>query len=249
MLEIRDFSKTYKGGKRAVDHLSLRVEPGSIVGFIGPNGAGKTTTIRAVVGVLDFDEGDIFVGGHSVRREPIECKKLLAYVPDNPDLYDYLTGMQYLNFMADVFGVSAEDREARIREYGELFGLTINLGDSIGSFSHGMKQKLALMGALIHDPKLLILDEPFVGLDPVAAHAFKEQMRALCDRGGAVFFSTHVLDVAEKLCVIRPRSGLSPAKGTPPDRPGLFPYRPTANNTCRGCRAPARSSHSWQGTR
>ena len=200
MLEIRDFSKTYKGGKRAVDHLSLRVEPGSIVGFIGPNGAGKTTTIRAVVGVLDFSEGDIFVGGHSVRREPIECKKLLAYVPDNPDLYDYLTGMQYLNFMADVFGVSAEDREARIREYGELFGLTINLGDSIGSFSHGMKQKLALMGALIHDPKLLILDEPFVGLDPVAAHAFKEQMRALCDRGGAVFFSTHVLDVAEKLC-------------------------------------------------
>ena len=140
------------------------------------------------------------IGGHSVRREPIECKKLLAYVPDNPDLYDYLTGMQYLNFMADVFGVSAEDREARIREYGELFGLTINLGDSIGSFSHGMKQKLALMGALIHDPKLLILDEPFVGLDPVAAHAFKEQMRALCDRGGAVFFSTHVLDVAEKLC-------------------------------------------------
>ena len=192
MLEIRDFSKTYKGGKRAVDHLSLRVEPGSIVGFIGPNGAGKTTTIRAVVGVLDFDEGDILIGGHSVRREPIECKKLLAYVPDDPNLYEYLTGMQYLNFMADVFGVSAEDREARVREYGELFGLTINLGDSIGSFSHGMKQKLALMGAL--------LDEPFVGLDPVAAHAFKEQMRALCDRGGAVFFSTHVLDVAEKLC-------------------------------------------------
>ena len=200
MLEIQNFSKTYKGGKRAVSGLSLRVEPGSIVGFIGPNGAGKTTTIRATVGVLDFDEGDILIGGHSVRREPIACKKLLAYVPDNPDLYEYLTGMQYLNFMADVFGVSAADREARTREYGELFGLTSNLGDSIGSFSHGMKQKLALMGALIHDPKLLILDEPFVGLDPVAAHAFKEQMRALCDCGGAVFFSTHVLDVAEKLC-------------------------------------------------
>ena len=200
MLEIRNFSKTYKGGKRAVSELSLTVEPGSIVGFIGPNGAGKTTTIRALAGVLDFDEGDIWIGGHSVRREPIACKEILAYVPDNPDLYDYLTGMQYLNFVSDVYGVDADAREARTREYGELFGLTGNLGDAIGSFSHGMKQKLALMGALIHDPKLLVLDEPFVGLDPVAAHAFKEQMRALCDRGGAVFFSTHVLDVAEKLC-------------------------------------------------
>ena len=193
MLEICDFSKTYKGGKRAVDHLSLRVEPGSIVGFIGPNGAGKTTTIRAVVGVLDFSEGDIFVGGHSVRREPIECKKLLAYVPDNPDLYDYLTGMQYLNFMADVFGVSAEDREARIREYGELFGLTINLGDSIGSFSHGMKQKLALMGALIHDPKLLILDEPFVGLDPRGgARLQRADARPLRPRRRGVFLHARI---------------------------------------------------------
>ena len=200
MLEIRNFSKTYKGGKRAVSELSLTVEPGSIVGFIGPNGAGKTTTIRALAGVLDFDEGDIWIGGHSVRREPIACKEILAYVPDNPDLYDYLTGMQYLNFVSDVYGVDADAREARTREYGELFGLTGNLGDAIGSFSHGMKQKLALMGALIHDPKLLVLDEPFVGLDPVAAHAFKEQMRALCGRSGAVFFSTHVLDVAEKLC-------------------------------------------------
>lgn len=200
MLEIRNFSKTYKGGKRAVSDLSLTVEPGSIVGFIGHNGAGKTTTIRAIAGVLDFDEGDIFVCGHSVRKEPIECKKMLAYVPDNPDLYDYLTGMQYLNFVADVYGVGADARQARTREYGELFGLIDKLGDVIGSFSHGMKQKLALMGALIHDPKLLILDEPFVGLDPVAAHAFKEQMHALCERGGAVFFSTHVLDVAEKLC-------------------------------------------------
>ena len=179
MLEIRNFSKTYKGGKRAVDNLSLRVEPGTIVGFIGPNGAGKTTTIRALAGVLDFDEGDIWIGSHSVRREPIACKEILAYVPDNPDLYDYLTGMQYLNFVSDVYGVDADAREARTREYGELFGLTGNLGDAIGSFSHGMKQKLALMGALIHDPKLLVLDEPFVGLDPVAAHAFKEQMRAL----------------------------------------------------------------------
>ena len=200
MLEIRNFSKTYKTGKRAVSDLSLRVEPGSIVGFIGHNGAGKTTTIRAIAGVLDFDEGDIFVAGHSIRREPIACKSQLAYVPDNPDLYDYLTAVQYLNFMADVYEVGAQEREERMRLYGEQFGLADNLGDSIGSFSHGMKQKLALMGALIHDPKLLILDEPFVGLDPVAAHAFKEQMHALCARGGAVFFSSHVLDVVEKLC-------------------------------------------------
>ena len=212
-----------------MDHLSLRVEPGSIVGFIGPNGAGKTTTIRAIVGVLDFDEGDIWIGGHSVRHEPIACKKLLAYVPDNPDLYDYLTGMQYLNFMADVFGVSAEDREARIREYGELFGLTINLGDSISSFSHGMKQKLALMGALIHDPKLLILDEPFVGLDPVAAHAFKQQMRALCDRGGAVFFSTHVLDVAKNSAT------RSPSSKTAASRPLATPTPCAATARWRNC--------------
>ena len=199
MLRIEHLTKKF-GDKVAVDDLSLHIEKGDIFGFIGHNGAGKTTTIKCATGLLSIDGGEIFIDGKSVKKEPLECKKETAYIPDNPDLYDYLTGMQYLNFMADVFGVSAEDREARIREYGELFGLTINLGDSIGFFSHGMKQKLALMGALIHDPKLLILDEPFVGLDPVAAHAFKQQMRALCDRGGAVFFSTHVLDVAEKLC-------------------------------------------------
>ncbi len=200
MLEIRNFSKTYRGGKRAVRDLTLNIRPGAIVGFIGHNGAGKTTTIRAVAGVLDFEEGDITVGGHSIKREPIECKRLLAYVPDNPDLYEYLTGMQYLNFIADVFRIPAELRAERARAYGDIFELTGNLGDAIASYSHGMRQKLALIGALIRDPKLLLLDEPFVGLDPVAAHAFKAEMRALCDRGGAVFFSTHVLDVAEKLC-------------------------------------------------
>ena len=200
MLDIRNFSKTYRGGKRAVIGLTLAVEPGSIVGFIGHNGAGKTTTIRAIAGVLDFEEGDIFVGGHSIKREPIACKKMLAYVPDNPDLYEYLTGIQYLNFIADVFEIPSGDREERTREYAGLFSLTGNLGDSIGSYSHGMKQKLTLIGALMRDPKLLVLDEPFVGLDPVAAHVFKEQLHALCKRGGAVFFSTHVLDVAEKLC-------------------------------------------------
>lgn len=200
MLDIRNFSKTYRGGKRAVSGLTLAVEPGSIVGFIGHNGAGKTTTIRAIAGVLDFEEGDIFVGGHSIKREPIACKKMLAYVPDNPDLYEYLTGIQHLNFIADVFEIPSGDREERTREYAGLFSLTGNLGDSIGSYSHGMKQKLTLIGALMRDPKLLVLDEPFVGLDPVAAHVFKEQLHALCKRGGAVFFSTHVLDVAEKLC-------------------------------------------------
>ena len=200
MLDIRNFSKTYRGGKRAVSGLTLAVEPGSIVGFIGHNGAGKTTTIRAIAGVLDFEEGDIFVGGHSIKREPIACKKMLAYVPDNPDLYEYLTGIQHLNFIADVFEIPSGDREERTREYAGLFSLTGNLGDSIGSYSHGMKQKLTLIGALMRDPKLLVLDEPFVGLDPVAAHVFKELLRKICARGGAVFFSTHVLDVAEKLC-------------------------------------------------
>ena len=200
MLEISNFSKTYKGGKRAVDHLTLSVRPGEIVGFIGHNGAGKTTTIRAIAGVLGFEEGEILIDGKSIRRDPIGCKKVLAYVPDNPDLYEYLTGMQYLNFLCDVFGVSAKLREKRIREYAQMFEFEKNLGDVIGSYSHGMKQRLALIGAMVHDPKLLILDEPFVGLDPVAAHSFKNLMRGVCDQGGAVFFSTHVLDVAEKLC-------------------------------------------------
>ena len=200
MLEISNFSKTYKGGKRAVDCLTLSVRPGEIVGFIGHNGAGKTTTIRAIAGVLGFEEGEILVDGKSIRRDPIGCKKVLAYVPDNPDLYEYLTGMQYLNFLCDVFGVSAKLREKRIRAYAQMFEFEKNLGDVIGSYSHGMKQRLALIGAMVHDPKLLILDEPFVGLDPVAAHSFKNLMRGVCDKGGAVFFSTHVLDVAEKLC-------------------------------------------------
>lgn len=200
MLTISHFSKTYKGGKRAVDDLSLQVEAGDIYGFIGHNGAGKSTTIRAAVGAMDFDQGEILIDGHSITREPLLCKQILAYVPDNPDLYDYLTGIQYLNFLADIFKVDARERTQRIGDYAEQFALTVNLGDLISSYSHGMKQKLALMGALLHEPKLLILDEPFVGLDPAAVHVFKGMMRALCDRDGAVFFSTHVLDVAERLC-------------------------------------------------
>ena len=200
MLTISHFSKTYKGGKRAVDDLSLQVEAGDIYGFIGHNGAGKSTTIRAAVGAMDFDQGEILIDGHSITREPLLCKQILAYVPDNPDLYDYLTGIQYLNFLADIFKVDARERTQRIGDYADQFALTVNLGDLISSYSHGMKQKLALMGALLHEPKLLILDEPFVGLDPAAVHVFKGMMRALCDRGGAVFFSTHVLDVAERLC-------------------------------------------------
>lgn len=199
MLEIRNFTKSYST-TRAVDDLSLSVNPGSITGFIGHNGAGKTTTLRAVVGVLDFDAGEIRVGGHSIKKDPVACKKITAYVPDNPDLYEYMTGMQYLNFIADIFMLSADARTKSIREYAELFEIAQNLGDSIASYSHGMKQKLALLGALVHKPKLLVLDEPFVGLDPVASHAFKGVMKNLCDEGGAVFFSTHVLDVAEKLC-------------------------------------------------
>ena len=200
MLEIRDFSKTYKGGKRAVDHLTLSVQPGDIFGFIGHNGAGKYTTIKAAVGVLDFTEGDILVDGHSVRTEPMACKKLLAYVPDNPDLYDHLTGIQYLNFISDVFEVGAAEREKLIGRYAAEFELTDNLGDLIGSYSHGMKQKLALIAALVHSPRLMVFDEPFVGLDPKAVFSVKQIMHEKCAEGCAVFFSTHVLDVAEKLC-------------------------------------------------
>ena len=200
MLEISHYSKSYGGGKRAVDDVSLTVMPGDIYGFIGHNGAGKSTTIRAVVGVLDFTEGDIFIDGHSVKTEPMACKRVTAYIPDNPDLYENLTGIQYLNFVADVFGLSAADREQGIRQYSGLFGITNDLGDLIGAYSHGMKQKLAIISALIHRPKLLVLDEPFVGLDPKAAFTLKEIMHELCQDGAAVFFSTHVLDVAEKLC-------------------------------------------------
>ncbi|PFD96399.1 ABC transporter ATP-binding protein [Bacillus cereus] len=200
MLEIINFSKTYKGGKRAVDDLSLTVQAGDIFGFIGHNGAGKSTTIKSLVGVIDFEEGEIFVDGKSVKKDPIACKKVMAYIPDNPDLYEQLTGIQYLNFVADVFGVSAKDREERIQEYGDAFEITPYLGDLISSYSHGMKQKVAIISAVVHHPKLLVLDEPFVGLDPKAALVLKGVMKELCESGSAIFFSTHVLDVAEKLC-------------------------------------------------
>ena len=200
ILEIRHYSKSYGAGKKAVDDVSLVVMPGDIYGFIGHNGAGKSTTIRAVVGVLDFTEGDIRIDGHSVKDEPIACKRVTAYIPDNPDLYDNLTGIQYLNFVSDVFGLDTEDREQRIKRYADLFEITGDLGDLISAYSHGMKQKLAIISALIHSPKLLVLDEPFVGLDPKATFTLKEIMREMCREGTAIFFSTHVLDVAEKLC-------------------------------------------------
>lgn len=201
MLEISHLSKTFPGGKKAVKDLSVSIEPGDIYGFIGHNGAGKTTTIKCIVGIHEFDEGgSIRIDGHSIADEPILCKKSIAYIPDNPDLYEYLTGIQYLNFIADLFGVSQEDRTERIAAYARDFEMTESLGDGISSYSHGMKQKLALISAFIHTPKLLIFDEPFVGLDPKAAFTLKEMMRKFCADGGAVFFSTHVLDVAEKLC-------------------------------------------------
>ncbi|MBE6059399.1 MAG: ABC transporter ATP-binding protein, partial [Clostridium sulfidigenes] len=190
MLKINNFSKSYSGSKKAVDSISLEVKPGEIFGFIGHNGAGKTTTIKAVVGILDFQEGEILINGNSIKSSPIECKKDIAYIPDNPDLYDSLTGIQYLNFIGDIFKVSKEEREDLIKKYSEAFELTKSLGDLISSYSHGMKQKLALISALIHKPKLLILDEPFVGLDPKAAHILKGFMRELCNEGGAIFFST-----------------------------------------------------------
>ncbi|GHU20359.1 ABC transporter [Spirochaetia bacterium] len=208
ILFIRGFSKTYgkskKGSavsqKKAVDNLSLSVEAGDIFGFIGHNGAGKTTTIRAAAGTLDFEEGEILIAGHSVKQEGELCKSLTAYIPDNPDIYEYLTGIQYLNFIADIWGLSAAARREGIEHYADIFELTPNLGDLISSYSHGMKQKLVLISAFIHKPRLLILDEPFVGLDPQAAFRLKELMQEFCAAGGAVFFSTHVLEVAEKLC-------------------------------------------------
>lgn len=200
MLEIRNLTKIYKGGKRAVSDLNLSVKAGDIYGFIGHNGAGKTTTIKCIVGIHDFDEGEILVDGISVKEDPLRCKSAIAYIPDNPDLYEYLTGIQYLNFLADIFDISAKDREVRIKEAADAFEITPALGDLISSYSHGMKQKLAIIGALIHKPKLLILDEPFVGLDPQAALMLKNKMHELCNEGSAIFFSTHVLDVAEKLC-------------------------------------------------
>jgi ABC-2 type transport system ATP-binding protein len=200
VLSIRNFSKSYGGEKKACDNVNLAVESGDIFGFIGHNGAGKSTTIRCVVGVQEFEEGEILVDGHSVKTDPIACKKELAYIPDNPDLYEHLTGIQYLNFISDVFGIDGAVREERIRKYGEAFEITEALGDLISSYSHGMKQKVAVIGALIHEPKLMVLDEPFVGLDPKAALTLKNLMHETCENGGAVFFSTHVLDVAQKLC-------------------------------------------------
>ena len=199
MLDIQHLTKTY-GEKKAVDDLTLHIAPGEIYGFIGHNGAGKTTTLKAAVGILQFDSGEITVGGRSIKTDPLGCKRQLAYIPDNPDLYDYMTGIKYLSFIADVFGVNAATRQARIREYAELFELTGDLAQPIAAYSHGMKQKLSIIAAWLHDPKLIIMDEPFVGLDPTAAYQVKGIMREHCDRGGAIFFSTHVLEVAEKLC-------------------------------------------------
>ncbi len=199
MLQIEHLTKIY-GEKKAVDDLSLHILPGEIYGFIGHNGAGKTTTLKSVAGILRFDAGEIRIAGTSIRTDPLACKRKLAYIPDNPDLYDYMTGIQYLNFIANIFGVSAADRQVRIRELAERFELTNDLAQPIAAYSHGMKQKLAIISAWLHAPQLVVMDEPFVGLDPKAAHLLKGMMRELCDRGGAIFFSTHVLEVAEKLC-------------------------------------------------
>ena len=200
MLEIRNFSKTYKKGKKAVDNLTLTVEAGDIYGFIGHNGAGKSTTIKSVVGVLDFEEGEILIDGKSIRKSPVECKKVTAYIPDNPDIYEHLTGVKYLNFIGDIYEVPSKIRKERIAKYGDLLEITGSLGDLISSYSHGMKQKVALISALIYQPKLMVLDEPFVGLDPKASITLKNIMHEMCGNGSAIFFSTHVLEVAEKLC-------------------------------------------------
>lgn len=199
MLKIENLTKVY-GDKKAVDDLSLHIAPGEIYGFIGHNGAGKTTTLKSVAGILQFDAGEIYINGKSVKVQPLECKKEIAYIPDNPDLYDFMSGIKYLNFIADIFGVSAEDRAARIKKYSDTFELTDSLAEPIAAYSHGMKQKLAIIAAWLHTPRLIIMDEPFVGLDPKAAHILKGMMREECDNGGAIFFSTHVLEVAEKLC-------------------------------------------------
>ena len=199
MLRIEHLTKRY-GDKLAVDDLSLHIQPGEIYGFIGHNGAGKTTTLKSAVGILQFDEGTITVNGNSITSDPVKCKRDLAYIPDNPDLYDFMSGIKYLNFIGDVFAIPARERQEKIRKYADLFELTGDLAQPISAYSHGMKQKLAVISGLIHDPKLIIMDEPFVGLDPKASHLLKEMMREHCDNGGAIFFSTHVLEVAEKLC-------------------------------------------------
>ena len=199
MLQINHLTKTY-GDKKAVDDLSLHIQPGEIYGFIGHNGAGKTTTIKSCCGILQFDSGEILIDGKSISKDPLGCKSVLAYIPDNPDLYEFMSGIQFLNFVADIFGVSATERQERIRRYADMLELTDDLAQPISAYSHGMKQKLAVISALIHTPKLIIMDEPFVGLDPKASHLLKQLMRQICDDGGAIFFSTHVLEVAEKLC-------------------------------------------------
>ncbi|MCI6559841.1 MAG: ABC transporter ATP-binding protein [Oscillospiraceae bacterium] len=199
MLKITDFTKKFDN-KVAVDNLSLHIQPGEIYGFIGHNGAGKTTTLKACCGIMKFDQGEILIDGKSVKNEPVECKKNIAYIPDNPDLYEFMTGYQFLNFIADIFRVDEKLRNQRIEKYAEEFELTKDLSQLISGYSHGMKQKLAIIAAWIHEPKLIIMDEPFVGLDPKASHILKEMMKELCERGGAIFFSTHVLEVAEKLC-------------------------------------------------
>ena len=199
MLKINHFTKTY-GEKKAVDDLTLHIRRGEIYGFIGHNGAGKTTTLKSVAGIMQFDSGEILIDGISIQRDPIACKKKMAYIPDNPDLYEFMTGMQYLNFIGDVFGIPAKERTQRIKELADAFEITGDLNQSISAYSHGMKQKLAIISAWIHEPQLILMDEPFVGLDPKAAHTLKGMMRQVCDRGGAIFFSTHVLEVAEKLC-------------------------------------------------
>lgn len=199
MLKIENLTKTF-GEKKAVDDLSLHIEKGEIYGFIGHNGAGKTTTIKSCCGILGFDSGDIYIDGMSVKEKPLECKSVLAYIPDNPEIYSFMSGIQYLNFIGDIFNVSADDRQQRIKKYGDMFELTEELAQPVRAYSHGMKQKLAVIAALIHAPKLIIMDEPFVGLDPKSSHILKGIMRDICDNGGAIFFSTHVLEVAEKLC-------------------------------------------------
>lgn len=199
MLKIENLTKRY-GEKIAVNNLSLHIAPGEIYGFIGHNGAGKTSTLKCIVGIQDFDEGEIYIDSKSIKNQPIECKRLFAYIPDNPDIYDFMTGIQYLNFVADIFEVSQQERSELIKKYADMFEISASLNDAINSYSHGMKQKLVIISALIHSPKLIIMDEPFVGLDPKASHILKGIMRQICDDGGAIFFSTHVLEVAEKLC-------------------------------------------------
>ena len=199
MLKIQHLTKVY-GTKKAVDDLSLHIQSGEIYGFIGHNGAGKTTTLKSVVGILQFDSGEIYINGKSIKEGPLGCKSDTAYIPDNPDLYDYMSGIKYLNFVADIFGINEKERNERIHKYADMFEITSDLAQPISAYSHGMKQKLAIISAWIHSPKLIIMDEPFVGLDPKASHLLKEMMREVCDNGGAIFFSTHVLEVAEKLC-------------------------------------------------